>query len=125
MPEHADRRAVAKAPVARLARTGGQRRLGARVGELVKQFKEMSKMMKRMGGMGSKRISKSRRKAAKGKSKGPGGRTTGGGRTAPNTKAPLRLPNLDPTSFGMPGSRPDSGLPGLPDLGSGGGFPVR
>ena len=69
----------------------------ARVGELVKQFKEMSKMMKRMGGMGSKRISKSRRKAAKGKGKGPGGRTTGGGRTAPNTKAPLRLPNLDPT----------------------------
>ncbi|CAM8649184.1 Ffh Signal recognition particle GTPase [Acidimicrobiia bacterium] len=97
----------------------------ARVGELIKQFKEMSKMMKRMGGMGSKKISKSRRKATKGKSKGPGGRTTGGGRTAPNTKAPLRLPNLDPTSFGMPGTKPDLGLPGLPDLGSGGGFPPR
>ena len=39
----------------------------ARVGELIKQFKEMSKMMKRMGGAGTKRLTKSRRKVAKGK----------------------------------------------------------
>jgi len=66
-----------------------------RVGELVKQFKEMSKMMRRMGGMGSKRIAKSRRKAAKGKAKGPGGRATGAGRVAPKGKAPLRLPDFE------------------------------
>ena len=86
----------------------------AKVAELIKQFKEMSKMMKRMGGMGSKKLAKSRRKAGKTKGKGPGGRTSGGGRVAPTTKAPLRLPDLDPTKLGK-GS-------GLPDLSAGGGF---
>jgi signal recognition particle subunit SRP54 len=85
----------------------------ARVGELVKQFKEMSKMMKRMGGAGTKRLTKSRRKAAKGKSKGPGGRTSGAGRVAPKAKAPLRLPDFE---AGRGGGRPGGGLglPGLP-----------
>jgi signal recognition particle subunit SRP54 len=85
----------------------------ARVGELVKQFKEMSKMMKRMGGAGTKRLTKSRRKAAKGKSKGPGGRTSGGGRVAPKGKAPLRLPDFEAD---LGGGRPGGGLrlPGLP-----------
>ena len=62
----------------------------ARVGELIKQFKEMSKMMKRMGGAGTKRLTKSRRKVAKGKAKGPGGRSAGGGRVAPK---PLSRPD--------------------------------
>ncbi|MEX1217966.1 MAG: signal recognition particle protein [Acidimicrobiales bacterium] len=85
----------------------------ARVGELVKQFKEMSKMMKRMGGAGTKRLTKSRRKAAKGKAKGPGGRTTGAGRVAPKGSAPLRLPDFEAD---LGGSRPGGGLrlPGLP-----------
>ena len=100
-----------------------------RVAELIKQFKEMSKMMKRMGGMGSKKLAKSRRKAGKTKGRGPGGRTTGGGRVAPTAKAPLRLPNLDPSSFGkgggLPGGLPDLGLPGLGDTGPGGGLPSR
>ena len=88
-----------------------------RVGELVKQFKEMSKMMKRMGGMGTKRIAKSRRKAAKSKGKGPGGRTTGGGRVAPKGKAPLRLPDFekDLRAGGLT-------LPGLGDQGPGDPF---
>jgi signal recognition particle subunit SRP54 len=89
------------------------------VSELIKQFKEVSRMMKRMGGMGSKKLSKSRRKAAKGKGKGKGpggGRTTG--RVAPKGKAPLRLPDLDPTALGE-----GRGLPGLPDLGGPGGMP--
>ena len=86
-------------------------------------------MMKRMGGMGSKKLAKSRRKAGKTKGRGPGGRTTGGGRVAPTAKAPLRLPNLDPSSFGkgggLPGGLPDLGLPGLGDTGPGGGLPSR
>jgi len=84
------------------------------VGELVKQFKEVSRMMKRMGGMGSKKLAKSRRKAtkAKGKGKGPGGGRASGGRVAPKGKAPLRLPNLDPNALGEGG-----GFPGFPDLG--------
>jgi signal recognition particle subunit SRP54 len=86
------------------------------VSELVKQFREVSRMMKRMGGMGSKKLAKSRRKAAKGKSKGPGGGRTGGGRVAPKTKAPLRLPNFDPDALG--GAAPP-GFPGLPDLSGG------
>ncbi|MCD9624943.1 signal recognition particle protein [Rhabdothermincola salaria] len=94
------------------------------VSELVKQFKEVSKMMKRMGGMGSKKVAKSRRKAAKGKKgKGPGGRTSGG-RVAPKTKAPLRLPDLDPASLqqgggAFPGLGGPGGGGGLPDLGAG------
>jgi signal recognition particle subunit SRP54 len=85
----------------------------ARVGELIKQFKEMSKMMKRMGGAGTKRLNKSRRKAAKGKAKGPGGRSSGGGRVAPKGKAPLRLPDFEAD---LGGGRPGGGLrlPGLP-----------
>ena len=93
-----------------------------RVAELIKQFKEMSKMMKRMGGMGTKKLAKSRRKAGRTKGKGPGGRTTGGGRVAPATKAPLRLPNLDPNAPGKGSGLPDLGLPGLGDGGLGGGF---
>ncbi|MEY4130550.1 MAG: hypothetical protein RLZZ31_674 [Actinomycetota bacterium] len=78
----------------RIARGSGTE--PSRVGELVKQFKEMSKMMKRMGGMGSKRIAKSRRKAAKGKKgKGPGGRVTQGGRATPKGAPPLRLPDFE------------------------------
>ena len=85
----------------------------ARVGELIKQFKEMSKMMKRMGGAGTKRLTKSRRKVAKGKAKGPGGRSTGAGRVAPKGKAPLRLPDFEAD---LGGSKPGGGLrlPGLP-----------
>jgi signal recognition particle subunit SRP54 len=95
-----------------------------RVGELVKQFKEMSKMMKRMGGMGSKRIAKTRRKSAKGKGKGPGGRTSGGGRVAPKGKPPLRLPDFQ---AGLPGAAPGGGLtlPGLTDQGLGDPFGSR
>ncbi|MEJ6512723.1 MAG: signal recognition particle protein [Actinomycetota bacterium] len=85
----------------------------ARVGELIKQFKEMSKMMKRMGGAGTKRLTKSRRKVAKGKAKGPGGRSTGAGRVAPKGKAPLRLPDFEAD---LGGAQPGGGLrlPGLP-----------
>ena len=85
----------------------------ARVGELIKQFKEMSKMMKRMGGAGTKRLTKSRRKVAKGKAKGPGGRSTGAGRVAPKGKAPLRLPDFEAD---LGGAKPGGGLrlPGLP-----------
>ena len=85
----------------------------ARVGELIKQFKEMSKMMKRMGGAGTKRLNKSRRKASKGKVKGPGGRSSGGGRVAPKGKAPLRLPDFQAD---LGAGRPGGGLrlPGLP-----------
>jgi len=99
------------------------------VGDLIKQFKEVSKMMKRMGGSSTKRLSKSRRKAAKGKGKGPGGRTSGGGRVAPKgQKAPLRLPNLDQGGLGGPGGLPGlggNGLPDLSELGLGEGFPER
>jgi signal recognition particle subunit SRP54 len=73
----------------------------AEVGQLIKQFREMSKMMKRMGGFGSKKTKKGR----KGK-KGPGGgRVTQG-------RAPLKLPNLE--TGGLRGSPI---VPGLPDLG--------
>jgi signal recognition particle subunit SRP54 len=110
----------------RIARGSGTE--PTQVGDLVKQFKEVSKMMKKMGGAGTKRLSKSRRKAAKGKGKGPGGRTTGGGRVAvKGQKAPLRLPNLDP-SLGGKGALPGLGGKGLPDLselGLGEGFPER
>ena len=103
------------------------------VGDLVKQFKEVSKMMKRMGGMGTKRLAKSRRKAEKNKrkGKGPGGRGTGGGRvSAKGPKAPLRLPNLDQGGLGgFPGAggpgKGGTGLPDLSDLGFGEGFPER
>ena len=93
----------------------------ARVGELIKQFKEMSKMMKRMGGAGTKRLNKSRRKAAKSKGKGPGGRSSGGGRVAPKGKAPLRLPDFEAE---LGGGRPGGGLrlPGLPGGPEGGPF---
>jgi signal recognition particle subunit SRP54 len=88
------------------------------VGDLVKQFKEVSKMMKRMGGMGTKRLQKSRRKAAKGK-KGKG-KGPSGGRVSPKggaRKAPLRLPNLDAGGGGgLPGK---GGLPDLSELGLG------
>ncbi len=99
----------------RIARGSGTE--PTQVGELVKQFKEVSKMMKRMGGMGSKRLAKSRRKAAKakGKGKGPGGRTAGG-RVAPKGKAPLRLPDLGAGGLGAPGGVPKLGKGGLPDL---------
>src|SRR6478735_8479605 len=62
----------------RIARGSGTD--ATQVGDLVKQFKEVSKMMKKMGGMGTKRLAKSRRKASKGKSKGkgPGGNRSGG-----------------------------------------------
>jgi len=95
----------------RIARGSGTE--PARVGELIKQFKEMSKMMKRMGGAGTKRLNKSRRKAAKGKAKGPGGRSSGGGRVAPKGKVPLRLPDFE-ADLGT--GRPGGGLrlPGLP-----------
>jgi signal recognition particle subunit SRP54 len=95
----------------------------ARVGELVKQFKEMSRMMKRMGGMGTKRIAKSRRKAAKGKpakGKGPGGRTAGGGRVAPKDKPPLRLPDFEKELRGG-----GLALPGLGEQGQGEQFGLR
>jgi signal recognition particle subunit SRP54 len=95
----------------RIARGSGTD--AAQVGELVKQFKEVSKMMKRMGGAGSKKIAKSRRKAGKAKSKGPGGSRSGGGRVAPQGKQPLRLPSFDPAALGPGGKGPT----GLPDLG--------
>jgi signal recognition particle subunit SRP54 len=82
------------------------------VTQLVKQFREMSKMMKRMGGMGSKKMKKNRKgKKSRGSGSSGGGRVTEG-------RAPLRLPNLDPTATGSGGA---PGLPsppgrGLPDL---------
>ena len=92
----------------RIARGSGTE--PSRVGELVKQFKEMSKMMKRMGGMGSKRIAKSRRKAAKGKKgKGPGGRVTQGGRATPKGAPPLRLPDFEAELKGRGLSLPSLG----------------
>ncbi len=76
------------------------------VGQLIKQFREMSKMMKRMGGFGSKKTKKGR----KGKKGTSGGRVTQG-------RAPLKLPNLE--TGGLGAGRPGApSLPGLPDLGS-------
>ncbi|MGZ4708694.1 MAG: signal recognition particle protein [Acidimicrobiales bacterium] len=81
------------------------------VSQLIKQFREMSKMMKRMGGFGSKKTNKKGRKGRKGSG---GGRVTQG-------RAPLRLPNLDPTDLPpMPGQKgkpaPGTGKKGLPSL---------
>jgi signal recognition particle subunit SRP54 len=81
------------------------------VSQLIKQFREMSKMMKRMGGFGSKKINKKGRKGKKGSG---GGRVTQG-------RAPLRLPNLDPSDLPpMPGQKgkpaPGTGKKGLPSL---------
>jgi len=76
------------------------------VGQLIKQFREMSKMMKRMGGIGSKKTKKGRK----------GKKGTGGGRVTQG-RAPLRLPNLESGGLGV--GRPGvPALPGLPDLGS-------
>jgi signal recognition particle subunit SRP54 len=77
------------------------------VSQLIKQFREMSKMMKRMGGFGSKKTNKKGRKGKKGSG---GGRVTQG-------RAPLRLPNLDPSDLPqIPGQKGKSGLPSLPGL---------
>ncbi len=77
------------------------------VSQLIKQFREMSKMMKRMGGFGSKKMNKKGRKGKKGSG---GGRVTQG-------RAPLRLPNLDPSDLPqIPGQKGKKGLPGLPEL---------
>jgi len=104
----------------RIARGSGTD--ATQVGDLVKQFKEVSKMMRRMGGSGSKKIAKSRRKVAKSKGKGPGGGRASGGRVAPKGKAPLRLPNLDVAALGA-GGPGGPGLAGRPDLGAGNPFP--
>ncbi len=99
------------------------------VSQLIKQFREMSKMMKRMGGFGSKKTNKKGRKGRKGSG---GGRVTQG-------RAPLRLPNLDPSDLPpMPGQKagkpaPGTGTKGLPSLpgleelddGRGGGLTLR
>jgi len=81
------------------------------VTQLIKQFREMAKMMKRMGGMGSKKMKKNR-KGKKGR-----GTSSGGGRVTQG-RAPLRLPNLDPTAAGPGGAPGMAGPPGrgLPDL---------
>jgi len=77
------------------------------VSQLIKQFREMSKMMKRMGGFGSKKMNKKGRKGKKGSG---GGRVTQG-------RAPLRLPNLDPSDLPqIPGQKGKKGLPSLPGL---------
>jgi hypothetical protein len=63
--------------------------------------------MKRMGGFGSKKINTKGRKGKKGSG---GGRVTQG-------RAPLRLPNLDPSDLPpMPGQKGKAGKSGLPSL---------
>ena len=72
-------------------------------------------MMKRMGGFGSKKINKKGRKGKKGSG---GGRVTQG-------RAPLRLPNLDPSDLPpMPGQKQGKPVPGTGKPAPGTGKPA-